>query len=146
MIIVNKRSLNEGETFCCNIHDAKMIFNENYFIDIDFRLNFGHVSREFQPWPNIYSFVRKNVKGNVIAYMVLDTKKRSGGINFYVIKSKDFNDEKRKQFKKTILPKLREICISKFNSIISEESTLKYHIIIDYYNDDINIFIKTNNR
>ena len=101
---VYSRPLNEGETFCTSIKTAKAIFR-----DTEVKLCFGEFGRQYNPYKNEfgYGYYKKNIKGTVVASMILHPGVNSPLLGFYVVKSDSVSDSMKDYFEKDMLCKLR---------------------------------------
>ena len=132
-MIINARPLNKNEIFCCNINDIK-----EFFKDTEIRLNLGGTKHFILYYKNM-SYFRKNIKGKIVAEMFVQVRNPKAGINFYVFKENEISDNLKKEFAKTILPKLFKFYEDKINCQISDEATLNYNVIVELYNGKFNI-------
>lgn len=100
------RPINEGETFCTSIKNAKSIFQNT-----EIKLCFREFSRQYNPYKNEigYGYYKRNIFGTVVAKMVLNPGVNCPLLSFYVVKSKEFTDELKTSFQNDILYQLLEM-------------------------------------
>ena len=131
---IYSRSINSGETFCTTINTAKSVFK-----DTEVKLCFGEFGRQYNPYKNEigFGYYTKNIKGKVVASMVLNPGVDCPLLCFYVIKSKDISVELKDNFKNNILLQLLEI----YNEFIHGNPLLQRNTVIwiELLNDKFNI-------
>ena len=100
---VYSRPLNDGEMFCTSIKAAKSVFQNT-----EVKLCFGEFGRQYNPYKNEfgYGYYKKNIKGTVVASMILHPGVNSPLLGFYVVKSYSISDSMKDYFEKDILYKL----------------------------------------
>lgn len=103
---VYSRPLNDGEMFCTSIKAAKSVFQNT-----EVKLCFGEFGRKYNPYKNEfgYGYYKKNIKGTVVASMILHPGVNSPLLGFYVVKSYSISDSMKDYFEKDILYKLRRL-------------------------------------
>ena len=103
---VYSRPLNDGEMFCTSIKAAKSVFQNT-----EVKLCFGEFGRQYNPYKNEfgYGYYKKNIKGTVVASMILHPGVNSPLLGFYVVKSYSISDSMKDYFEKDILYKLRRL-------------------------------------
>jgi len=103
---VYSRPLNDGEMFCTSIKAAKSVFQNT-----EVKLCFGEFGRQYNPYKNEfgYGYYKKNIKGTVVASMILHPGVNSPLLGFYVVKSYSISDSMKDYFEKDILCKLRQL-------------------------------------
>ena len=103
---IYSRPLNDGEMFCTSIKAAKSVFQ-----DTEVKLCFGEFGRQYNPYKNEfgYGYYKKNIKGTVVASMILHPGVKSPLLGFYVIKSDSISDSMKDYFETDVLCKLRRI-------------------------------------
>ena len=103
---VYSRPLNQGEKFCVSIKAAKDTFQNT-----EIKLCFGEFRRHYVPYPNEigYSYYKKNIKGVVVAGMVIHPGVHDPLLSFYVVKAETVSDILQSRFEKDVLPQLLDI-------------------------------------
>lgn len=98
---IQTSALNVGETFPCRISSFKKYFSDTTLIG-----HFADLGREYSVFLNTYheTYLRKNVKGYVIASATMCCLYNEPGVFFYVVHSKDFSEEKKEEFERTFFP------------------------------------------
>jgi len=92
--------------FCTSIKAAKSVFQNT-----EVKLCFGEFGRQYNPYKNEfgYGYYKKNIKGTVVASMILHPGVNSPLLGFYVVKSYSISDSMKDYFEKDILCKLRQL-------------------------------------
>ena len=106
MKIYNK-PINKNEVFCCSLKAAKAVFN-----DTEISLNFAGLGRSFAAFAEspIWYYVKRNVKGNIIAELNMTGGFSTAAIlSFYVFNNNVFSKEIIELFEGTYLYKLYHI-------------------------------------
>jgi len=103
---VYSRPINAGETFCTSIKTAKSIYENT-----EIHLCFGEFGRQYNPHKNEigFGYYSKNIRGKVVANMILHPGVDCPLLSFYVIKSNDISTELKNHFQHDILYQLLEI-------------------------------------
>ena len=98
---IKTRPLNTGETFACSFKKAKDVFKNTKVV-----LNFAYTGRDYGAFANTpsASYLKRNIKGRVIAFMCLYPSKERGMLCFFVIKKHDFNEPLKLDFEENFLP------------------------------------------
>lgn len=128
---VNKKPLNDGECFACNVAYAK-----NFFKDIDGQLNFAYYGRDFSAFNHTprYYFLKNKIKGRIIASALVYPQGELI-IDFYAIKIGTYTNEIKTKFEKTILPNI----ISLYKEKTSNQSVIRTvtELIIELENTEL---------
>ena len=90
---IRTRVLNPGETFCCRISSFKKYFSETTLVG-----HFADLGREYAVFLNSFedTYLKKNVKGYVIASTTMCCLYDEPAVCFYAI-PKQYFDEKKKE-------------------------------------------------
>lgn len=103
---IRTRVINDGETFCCRISSFKKYFSETTLTG-----NFAYLGREYAVFLNTYhdTFLKRNVKGYVIASTTMCCSYDEPAVCFYVVPSKYFDDKKKEEFESICFPIIMDI-------------------------------------
>ena len=120
---VKTRTLNDGETFCCSLQKAKELFKNT-----DTVLNFGYTSRNFGTFVGTpdYYYVKKNIKGKVLASMYSYSVEQTTMLSFYPVSKSKLNENLKQVFEKIYLPKFYDIYINR----VPNEKAIKTKVLI----------------
>lgn len=103
---IYSRPINAGETFCTSIKTAKSVFNNT-----EIELCFAEFRRNYNPYSNEFGFgyYKKNIRGKVVANMILHPRVNCPLLSFYVLKSNEVSIELINDFQNNVLHQLFEI-------------------------------------
>ena len=103
---VYSRPINAGETFCTSIKTAKSVFKNT-----EIELCFAEFGRKYNPHNNEFGFgyYKKNIRGKVVASMILHPGVNCPMLAFYVFKSNEISIELINNFQNNVLYQLFEI-------------------------------------
>lgn len=134
---IYKRQINKNEIFCCSLKDAKELFR-----DTEVNLQFAYPLRDYEYFYQYMSFLKKHVKGKVIASMEMAAHQTDPSLSFYVLNEKEFSEELKKEFKSNVLPKFYQFYLSKLYDSAIHMPTL-YHMLAEILGNKINIYYTT---
>ena len=128
---VYSRPLNPGESFCTRIKTAKELFKNT-----EVKLCFGEFRRYYRPYPNEigYTYYKKNIRGEVVAHMVIHPGVDCPLLSFYVVKATTISNEMQSKFEKVVLPKLLDIYIQSLSCDI--EYSKPFVVGVELLNDE----------
>ena len=103
---IRTRALNPGETFCCRISSFK-----KYFSKTTLRGHFADLGREYAVFLNSFedTYLKKNVKGYVIASTTMCCLYDEPAVCFYAIPKQYFDEKKKEEFERSFFPIIMDI-------------------------------------
>ncbi len=128
------RTLNAGETFCTSMKNAKDVFKNT-----GVKLCFGEFRRKYDPYENEIGvgYYKRNIRGQVVANMILEQGVNSPLLKFYVVKSGNISNSTKNDFENNVLYRIREI----YNKFIIDDALKQRTTIIwvELLNDEFHI-------
>lgn len=122
------RPLNKGEFFCCSIKKAKEIFGNT-----EVYLDFAYLGRNYKTFSETADgyYWKNNIKGRVIASLMMRVRDASPILSFYVIKSDEFSEALREEFETKYLCRFYTLYLNqmKSNSLTNDTRLMLMEIV-----------------